>query len=208
MRSREFRLTVNLLHQPDPARPSRNEPIIDSEMFRYLSMDPRHSRYAQRVIGDINGALAPRRPPARRREHLRPRPRSRTPREDVRVGSRDPGRHAAERRWRAARHALRVRGDDPSATLTDAIYIGADNIEPGLRTGLFTLRTSTTISIVAAPGRTSARLQSALIAHCELMRYRFAVLDGRAPPADTITDVQLSGSSSTPSTPRSTTRGC
>ena len=42
---------------PDPAIPSRNETILDSEVFRYLSMDPRHSRYVQDIIGDINGAL-------------------------------------------------------------------------------------------------------------------------------------------------------
>ena len=57
VRSREFRLSVYLFRQPDPALPSRNETILDSEVFRYLSMDPRHSRYVQDVIGDINGAL-------------------------------------------------------------------------------------------------------------------------------------------------------
>ena len=54
---REFRLSVYLFRQPDPAMPSRNETILDTEVFRYLSMDPRHSRYVQDVIGDINGAL-------------------------------------------------------------------------------------------------------------------------------------------------------
>ena len=57
VRSREFRLSVYLFRQPDPAMPSRNETILDSEVFRYLSMDPRHSRYVQDIIGDINGAL-------------------------------------------------------------------------------------------------------------------------------------------------------
>ena len=33
-------------------------------------------------------------------------------------------------------------------------------------------------------------MQNALINHCELMRYRFAVLDGPRPPHDTLADVQ------------------
>jgi phage tail sheath protein FI len=33
-------------------------------------------------------------------------------------------------------------------------------------------------------------MQNALIAHCELMRYRVAVLDGPRPPHDTLSDVQ------------------
>jgi phage tail sheath protein FI len=33
-------------------------------------------------------------------------------------------------------------------------------------------------------------MQNALINHCELMRYRFAVLDGPRPPQDTLSDVQ------------------
>ena len=57
IRSREFRLTVYLFRQPDPALPSRNETILDTEVFRYLSMDPRHSRYVQDIVGDINGPL-------------------------------------------------------------------------------------------------------------------------------------------------------
>jgi hypothetical protein len=57
MRSREFRLTVYLFRQPDPALPSRNETILDTEVFRSLSMDPRHSRYVQDIVGDINGPL-------------------------------------------------------------------------------------------------------------------------------------------------------
>ncbi|MCB0251878.1 MAG: phage tail sheath family protein, partial [Anaerolineae bacterium] len=47
------------------------------------------------------------------------------------------------------------------------------------------------ISIIAAPGRTSAVLQGALINHCELMRYRFVALDGPPPPNDTMAGVQF-----------------
>ena len=37
-----------LLRQPDPAQPSRNSQVIDLEVFRHLSLDPRHSRYVHR----------------------------------------------------------------------------------------------------------------------------------------------------------------
>src|SRR5262249_19288655 len=51
VRSREFRLAVLLLRQPDPAMPSRNETALTTEVFRYLSMDSRHSRYVHHVLG-------------------------------------------------------------------------------------------------------------------------------------------------------------
>jgi hypothetical protein len=70
------------------------------------------------------------------------------------------------------------------------MYIGNDDPVPELRTGLHSLRTLENVSIVAVPGRTSVELQGALIAHCELMRYRFAVLDSPPPLADSLNDVQ------------------
>jgi uncharacterized protein len=190
VRSREFRITVNLLHQPDPARPSRNELIIDSEMHRYLSLDPRHSRYAPRVIGAINGAprLVDQRPEG---ESNYIRIHDPSPSEAVRPGPETLVDLLPSGRWRAARHPLSaVRGDDSLGTLNDAVYEGSDNIDPIRRTGLFSLTTVDEISIVAAPGRISAGLQSAIISHCENLRYCFAVLDGPAPPADSIPDVQ------------------
>jgi phage tail sheath protein FI len=75
--------------------------------------------------------------------------------------------------------------------MTDTIYIGADAAQPENRTGLFTFQNIDDISIVACPGRTSALMQGALIDHCELMRYRFAVLDGPIPPLDSFNDVQF-----------------
>ncbi|RYG25195.1 phage tail sheath family protein, partial [bacterium] len=81
-------------------------------------------------------------------------------------------------------------GDDSIPTLQDKHYVGEDNVTPEKRTGLQTLRNLENISLVAAPGRTAAEIQNALIAHCELMRYRFAVLDSPVPPEDEIPDVQ------------------
>ena len=57
VRSREFRLTVTLLRQPDPGVPSRNSQVIDKEVFRNLSLDPRHSSYIEKVVGASTGPL-------------------------------------------------------------------------------------------------------------------------------------------------------
>src|SRR2546430_14133388 len=45
VRSREFRLQVLLMRRPDPMVPSRDDTVMDRELFINLSMDPRHSRY-------------------------------------------------------------------------------------------------------------------------------------------------------------------
>jgi hypothetical protein len=191
LRSREFRLSVYLLRQPDPAIPARNETILDSEVFRYLSMDPRHSRYVQDIIGDINGAL--------RISDRRPEGESRyirvsdlNPSTDIRLGPEILVDRLPDGRLRPARHALGdlVSGDDSIGTLTEDDYVGQDSQDPEARTGLHSLRNIEEISIVACPGRTTAVIQNALIAHCELMRYRVAVLDGPRPPQDTLSDVQ------------------
>jgi uncharacterized protein len=198
VRSREFSLTVRLLRQPDPAMPSRNETVLDSEGFRNLSMDPRHSRYIHKVIGDTDGALriSDRRPEgdsACIRVHDLAQdladPAKTTALESVRVGPETlidilPG--GSER---PARHAL-YHGYDSVPTLTDDDYIGADSTVPENRTGLQSLRNVEEISIVAIPGRTSMKIQNALIGHCEQARYRFGVLDGPQPPKDTLADVQ------------------
>ena len=83
-----------------------------------------------------------------------------------------------------------MRGTDSIGTLTEDDYVGQDNQDPEARSGLHSLRNIEEISIVACPGRNTAVMQSALINHCELMRYRVAVLDGPRPPLDTLSDVQ------------------
>jgi phage tail sheath protein FI len=210
VRSREFRLTVFLLRQPDPSTPTRNLTVLDSESFRNLSLDPRHSRYAHKVIGTTFSPLTgttedddqrPLRISDRRSEgeslYVRVRdlaqdlaePDRTTALESARVGPETLTDLLPDGRRRAARHPLSG-GNDSVATLTDATYIGADSATPENRTGLHSLRNIEEISIVACPGRTSVGMQSALIVHCELMRYRFAVLDGPRPPRDTLSDVQ------------------
>ena len=192
VRSREFRLQVLLMRRPDPMVPSRDDTAVDRELFTNLSMDPRHSRYFQTLIGDINGPLrlSDRRPEGSswyiRTSDLET---NAALREAVRLGPEALVDHLPSGRTRPARHAL-MRGDDSIALLDDTVYIGADAVDPEDRTGLQTLKNVEDISIVAVPGRTSVTLQGAVISHCEEMRFRFAVLDAQRPPQDAIADVR------------------
>jgi hypothetical protein len=206
VRSIEYRFVVDLLRQPDPANPLRDSVAIDREVFANLSLDARHSRYFQRVIGctwDLtNPAVTVDDTPPAGRPLRRADRRSEGESNYIRV--RDlaptngwrPGPVASyEQRADGTRRLILlplVRGDDQLGAFlaADRTYIGNDNTDPELRTGLFTLRNIEEVSIVAAPGRTSTSMQGALINHCELMRYRFAVLDGSPPPADAMADVQ------------------
>ncbi len=193
VRSREFTLTVSLLRQPDPATPSRDDQVIDRETFRNLSMDPRHSNYVEKVIGSTAG-------PLRAWDH---RPEgaslyvrvldlgSLTDKASARVGPEPLVDRRPDGRLTPARTRLEaVPGDDSIGTLGDPQYLGLDNVDPELRTGLQSLRNIEQVSLVAIPGQVSATVQQGLIDHCELMRYRFAVLDTTPEPADTISDAQ------------------
>ncbi|MDO9712907.1 phage tail sheath C-terminal domain-containing protein [Paracraurococcus lichenis] len=191
LRSREFRLTVRLRRQDDPAVPSRGEQIQDSEMFRHLSMDPRHSRYAVRILGDIDG---PHRRSDRRPEgesaYVRLRDmRAVADREGVDLGPEALTDRLPSGITRAARHPM-ARGNDALALLAPAVFLGVDDREPENRRGIFALKNIDDISIVAVPGQTDAQIQQALVNHCEELRYRFAVLDGPSPPGDSMADVQ------------------
>jgi phage tail sheath protein FI len=161
-------------------------------------MDSRHSRYFQTIIGDIDGPI---RPSDRRTEgesrYIRvhdlaqdlAEPTRTTTLESVRLGPETLVDILPDGRLRPARHPL-FDGDDSISTLTDDLYIGFDNPTPENRTGLQTMRNIEQISLMAVPGRTSVKMQSTVITLCELLRYRFAVLDGPQPPRDMLSDVQ------------------
>jgi Bacteriophage tail sheath protein len=59
---------------------------------------------------------------------------------------------------------------------TDALFLGEDK-GPGARSGVKTFNEIDDISIVVAPGQTSAAVHDALLSHCENMKDRFAILD-------------------------------
>lgn len=67
-----------------------------------------------------------------------------------------------------------------TAGADDGSLIGTDG-GPGARTGLQALRDVDGIGAVAIPGATSPAVQAALLAHCEAMRDRMAVLDPVSP---------------------------
>ncbi len=194
VRSREFTLTVSLLRQPDPATPSRDDQVIDRETFRNLSMDPRHSNYVEKVIGSTAGPLrAWDHRPEGGSLYVRVRDAATTQAdlESARVGPEALVDRRPDGRLTPARTRLEaVPGDDSIGTLADAHFLGADNVDPERRTGLQSLRNIEQVSLVAIPGQVSATVQQGLIDHCELMRYRFAVMDTTPEPRDTITDAQ------------------
>jgi len=79
-------------------------------------------------------------------------------------------------------------GGSNGSPLTPAALIGDDN-GPGRRTGIQALSERDDISMVAVPGVTDEAVQSQLITHCELLRYRMAVLDSPQNARD-VTEVQ------------------
>ena len=203
VRSREFEIIVNLLQEPDPAVPSRNNRVQDSETF-LVAMDPRHSMYIHTVIGTtwVPGAADdddgnPLRPWDLRSEgqsdYIRVR--------DVAAGNiaithgtrlgPEPLQDVLVNGLTQEAMLARATGTDAAGVMSPAMYQGIDSNEPRVRTGIHALQNEQTISIVAVPGQTSFGVQQALINHCERDRYRFAILDGPPPPNDTLVDVQL-----------------
>jgi len=189
VRSREFRLTIYLYRHPDPAVPSRNTQVIQTETFRNLSMDPRHSQYFQTVIGAINGPLrlSDRRPEG---SSWLIRVQDIAPTQSPRLGPEPLIDVLPNGLIKPAQHKLDIGGDDSLATVDDTTtYIGADAVNPQDRTGIFALLNAPNVSIVAVPGQGTPAIQSALIDFCETSKYQFAVLDPRYPDS-AIADIQ------------------
>ncbi|GHV24731.1 hypothetical protein FACS189465_2190 [Clostridia bacterium] len=63
-----------------------------------------------------------------------------------------------------------------AASLTDAEFIGKDD-GPGSRTGIQAFLDNTDVNIMAVPGNVSPNVQLSLVAQCEKLGSRFAVLD-------------------------------
>ena len=69
-------------------------------------------------------------------------------------------------------------GDDGYGSLGAADFVGVDG-GSGARTGIVALEDIDEVAICAVPGLWAGSVQSALVAHCEFMKDRFAVLDPR-----------------------------
>jgi len=217
LRSREFSLTIMLRQRPDPATPVRDDNLIDQEGFRHLSMDPRHSRYVERILGSTwtpgsteDDADPPN--PLRRWDRRSEgaswyvRVRDAAPvgaREAIRIGPEALVDIMPSGLERPARHRL-AGGADLVTAMDDAMYRGIDATEPEERTGLHTLKNLLTVSLVAIPGQVSAALQQSVIEHGEAVAHGLAVLDDRTTPWSTC---RACARPTTRTTPRSTTRG-
>ena len=125
------------------------------EIFKHLSLDEQHSRYIKKIVTEKSSNLI-RIGSISTDKILMPTP------DDL------PG-------W------LLTGGNDgfpANDSEIDTIYEGKDNLEPALRTGLYTFKNVDESKIVAIPGITSKALQGKLITHCDtIMKNRFAVLD-------------------------------
>ena len=192
IRTREFRLSV-ALRQLNPNTGKLR--TIESEGHRHLSMDPRHTRYFAKVIGHIwrNDIDTPRQADGRTQgesdlirieDILLNSPLAES---TIRLGPDLNTNTLPDGRVVAVPSKLSG-GDDAITSITKETYIGVDDLNPNDRRGLFALKNIEEISIVAIPGHTEQEVQQALLDHCELMRYRFAVLDAHS--GDRIAEVQ------------------
>jgi phage tail sheath protein FI len=75
-----------------------------------------------------------------------------------------------------------IAGDDGSLPGSNE-FIGTDN-GPGNKTGIKALEDIDEVSIIAAPGITDEDVQNELILQCELLKDRFAILDGPMDSSD------------------------
>jgi uncharacterized protein len=145
--SQEFSL---LIERFDHDRP------VESERFDGLSQHPDHPRFAPTIVGDWTGGE----PSDAGASNL------------VRISP------APNRLPLVAGVPLPLEGGtDDLDGVTEQAYLGREAEGTRHRSGIKALQDEPTLSIVAVPGQTSVTIQKALIAHCDLMRYRFAVLD-------------------------------
>ncbi|WP_274953299.1 phage tail sheath family protein [Angelakisella massiliensis] len=72
--------------------------------------------------------------------------------------------------------ALKGGSNGSKAAVTPDVFMGTDN-GPGKRTGIQAFLDNDTASIMAVPGITDPSVQLTLVAHCENLASRFAVLD-------------------------------
>lgn len=151
VRTQEFTLVVERVE---------NGRAVESERFDRLSVGAAHPRYAPRVVGSWAAGR-----PSESGESMLVRLSDDAP-DSVKLHPFVDG---------LTRYA--TGGDDDADGVQNADYIGQSSDDPDERTGLQALENESVLSIVGVPGRTSLDVQQALVAHCEKMRYRFAVLD-------------------------------
>ena len=151
--SQEFTLSVERIE---------NGKAVESETFECMSMTEEHPRYVLKIVGSWDAATAT--PSASGGSNLIRLEDSANAVTRILPLVTDIGQYL-------------VGGNDDVSGVTDASYCGVASENPSQRTGIFAMGNEPAVSIVAVPGQTSVTVQKALVAHCEHMRYRFAVLD-------------------------------
>ena len=153
------------------------------EAFGSLAMDPEHPRYAPRIVGAFDRAADE--PEAAGLSTL------------IRLSSLSQDDNgvdlagAAEARLAVPFDGVTRRldgGSDDLANVNELTYRGTKAADAVDNTGIFALELVDDISIVAVPGQPGQIVQNAMLTHCELMRYRIAVLD--SVPNARLADIQ------------------
>lgn len=147
--------------------------VVEAEAFEKLGMHPSHTRYGPKIVGSFNRAtgLA-----SNSGESELVRLSDLTLADDGESAGNTAQIHRASLLSPLVARLMR-NGVDDLATIDELAYIGNASDDPDARSGIQSLANEESISMVAAPGQTSVTVQKALLMHCELMRYRFAVLE-------------------------------
>ena len=151
--SQEFHLSVERIE---------NGKAVESETFESLSLAPQHPSYVLKIIGSWDA--------------------------DAQTPSSSGGSNLIRLEYTGDDTSrslplitdvgrFLIGGDDDIEGIKEESYSGKASENPNQRTGIFAMENEPAVSIVAVPGQTSVTVQKALVAHCEHMRYRFAVLD-------------------------------
>lgn len=150
-----------------------NGKVVESETFESLGLNPAHTRYGPKIVGSFDRstflASGSGESELVRLSDLTLADDGSTP------GDTDVTNRASQLSSDATR-ALSA-GTDDLDNIDDTTYIGVASDDSASRSGIHSLANEESLSMVAVPGRTSVALQKALVGHCELLRYRFAVLE-------------------------------
>ncbi len=134
----------------------------DVETFNYLSMNPDASNYFIKVVNNRSSLITLKSPYSASADYTRTDPFDMPTNNDLINGK---------------LYIKLANGSDGTISgLTASDFKGLDN-GPGKRSGIEAFKDIDEVNIIAAPGITDINVQLALIAHCENLKDRFAVLD-------------------------------
>ncbi len=146
----------------------------DMETFNYLSMNPDTSNYFIKVVNNRSSLITLKSPYSTSTDYNRTDPFDMPVNNDLINGK---------------LYIKLANGSDGTISgLNASDFKGVDN-GPGKRSGIEAFKDIDEVSIIAAPGITDINVQLALVAHCENLKDRFAVLDMKE-NAQKVSDLQ------------------